>query len=638
MKPKGLRYWVRVGLAAALVCWLGHREVEAQTITQRIALQPGWNSVWLEVDPIDSASSGVFTGIPITSVWTFQARSSSVDFIQDPNEPVWNKSQWLVYLPTNRVESFQNTLFHLRANRAYLVCLSGSTTVVWSVTGRPSLRAEKWVPDAYNLRGFPIDPAAPPSFEAFFKPSPAHFVASTRQIEKIYRLSATGKWGLVNPSDTLRSGEAYWVYTRGASDFVAPLKVEPEMGDGLDFGETLESLKLRFENGLGQSSAVTIQDSMPAVANLLSIQQFSSTTGFSWEPLAPPRVVNLSAYPASEFKNQATWRLAIRRSDMGATSYAALLKITDGHGTRYWVPVTAKKWAGSNPAAGLQKNRLDGGGRSLGLQSNGRPQGAGSEEAKNHAGLWVGTATINAVSEANSGILATNPVTGEITRKEASSAPTSTASSFNLRLIIHVDTNGQARLLKEVIQMWRNGTYTNDTQGYKVVEKPGEYVLLTDAALLSQFQGSAIRDGTPVGRRLSSVGYDFDGRQTNYVNLTGNFAVGQTLQGLLVIDSDLPTNPFKHKYHPDHDNLDVRFEPITNPAQKEAYSVTRQIELTFAAQETAGASSTDYGYAVLGGIYRETLSNLHKLPIQVQGTFRLKRTANIGVLNPSPNP
>ena len=38
------------------------------------------------------------------------------------------------------------------------------------------------------------------------------------------------------------------------------------------------------------------------------------------------------------------------------------------------------------------------------------------------------------------------------------------------------------------------------------------------------------------------------------------------------------------------------------------------------------------------GIYRETLTGLHKQPILVQGTFRLSRASFIAELNPSLTP
>ena len=44
-----------------------------------------------------------------------------------------------------------------------------------------------------------------------------------------------------------------------------------------------------------------------------------------------------------------------------------------------------------------------------------------------------------------------------------------------------------------------------------------------------------------------------------------------------------PLNPFKHKYHPDHDNLDAGFLPLTDnldPYRWEAPAFTRRIQLT----------------------------------------------------------
>jgi len=126
------------------------------TVVQTIPLRAGWNAIHVEVEPLEPATGAIFRNAPIDSVWTYGGRLSAVDFIQDPDEPVWNRNQWLVYLPTNRVESFQNNLFQLQANRAYLIKATASHTL--TLEGRPVLPQEVWVPDAYNLRGFPMDP------------------------------------------------------------------------------------------------------------------------------------------------------------------------------------------------------------------------------------------------------------------------------------------------------------------------------------------------------------------------------------------------------------------------------------------------------------------------------------------------
>ena len=94
----------------------------------------------------------------------------------------------------------------------------------------------------------------------------------------------------------------------------------------------------------------------------------------------------------------------------------------------------------------------------------------------------------------------------------------------------------------------------------------------------------------------------------------------------------IATNPFKHKYHPDHDNLNATF---TGP-KEEAYQVTRTIEMTFTATDPgsgAGATALEYGSSILGGTYRETLSDLHRRPLVGTGTFRISRVSNSPVLN-----
>jgi hypothetical protein len=168
-----------------------------------------------------------------------------------------------------------------------------------------------------------------------------------------------------------------------------------------------------------------------------------------------------------------------------------------------------------------------------------------------------------------------------------------------------------------------------------VVDKPGQYVLLTDDSLIPFFKGAAVRDGESVGRRLSTIGYDFpSGSADNALTLSGAFAIGQNLTGTLTLPFDHPTNPFQHKYHPDHDNLNARFD---GPAV-EAFSTTRQIRLDFTASPPDGPAVPDFGYNEMGGSYRETITGIHKNAIHIRGTFRLSRVSLIAELNPSPTP
>jgi hypothetical protein len=251
-----------------------------------------------------------------------------------------------------------------------------------------------------------------------------------------------------------------------------------------------------------------------------------------------------------------------------------------------------------------------------------------------HAGLWVGTATVNAISEAHSGPLTTNmesgftvavstdPVTqivttnlvpNSVTRTAPSMLPTPTGSEFNLRLLLHVDASGQTRLLKEVIEMWQDGTSTNDASGNTIAVTPGRYVLLTDDSLVGQFTGVSARDGVPVGRRLSTAGFDFADHE---LPLAGDFAIGSSVIGTNKMSETFERNPFKHRYHPDH---------------QKGYDITRVIGLAFNPPGTNAPPG--YGERVLDGIYSETVSGLHRTNIVVSGTFRLNRIATTAVLN-----
>jgi len=586
---KKTRSLLPASLATALASSLWLIAAHGQTINQTITLQPGWNSVYLEVQPTNNDANAVFAGLPVASVWTRAERLSSVDYIQNASEETFNEAGWLRWFHPSRSEAFLNNLFSVFANRAYLIKSTNATPVVWDITGRPSLRQQAWVPDSYNLRGLPVDTNSPPTFVNFFRYSKAHYNPTSGQMQKIYRLNSSGLWTQVATNNATKSGEAYWIFTQGASDYVAPLKLSVELGDGLDFGAELTELKLHLANKSASPKSALIKEIKAGGPGAIVHYEFVTNVGGTWSNL-PNTLVKT---PAAGTETKV--RLAVRRKDVGSNDYTSVLEVRDGAGTRLLVPVTASGGSADVPSVPL-------------------------DQAKSHAGLWLGGATINAVSEAHSA----NPTN-----------PTPTKSEMNLRLLMHVNTNGQTRLLKEVIQMWRDGTFTNDGSGNLVVDKPGQYVLLTDDTLIGQFQGATVRDGESVGRRLSTVGYDFPSTaSSNYLQVAGFFAAGQTLTATLTLPYDHQGNPFKHKYHPDHDNLNARFD---GPAV-ESYTITRQVQWQLTASPPPGPAVPDYGYNELGGNYSEIITGLHKNPIRVSGNFRLTRVSQIAELNPSPTP
>ena len=114
---------------------------------------------------------------------------------------------------------------------------------------------------------------------------------------------------------------------------------------------------------------------------------------------------------------------------------------------------------------------------------------------------------------------------------------------------------------------------------------------------------------------------------------------------------DGPTNPFQHRFHPDHDNLNADFEPIPDPnngsqpgPEGEGLNVTRVIQMLFAASDPGLGGlvnpennlAPDWGSDLVGGTYSEQIRGLHRTPIRIQGTFRLRRVSDSILLNPDP--
>jgi len=474
-------------ISALYVC---EAEVAAQWVQQRITLNPGWNAVYLEVQPEPKDCEAVFAGLPIENVWAWNRRFSSVQFIQDASSLVPRQPEWLTYFPADSGEHMLANLFIVQGGHAYLIKLGGNKSVNWLVKGKPIVRSIDWVGDSFNLVGFRVDPNSPPTFSVFFAPSPAH----TGQ--PVYRLGSTGKWERINPpTERIRPGQAYWVYCVGQSSYSGPLKLTLEQGGILDFGRTLTEQTLRIKNEAGAPGQVTLRrqtsatppDTEPSLAGevLLSywnISDANDPNNFRW--LDFPERLQLNIEPREELGI----RIAVRRGEMPGTTgdlYQSLLEVLDQQGLRLWVPVAAEGLA-SYEAKVMALSAAGG----ISVMS-------GPEVPDIRAGLWVGTASINKVS------FAADP------NEHRRQIPQPTATEFDIRLIIHVDANGQAVLLQQAILMWKEGTTKPDPAdpSKKIVDEPGRYVILTRDDLIPRFSGTAVRDGKAVGRRISSSAF-----------------------------------------------------------------------------------------------------------------------------------
>lgn len=577
----------------------------AQWTTQTITLNPGWNAVYLEVQPEPQDCDQVFAGLPVESAWRWNRRFSTVQFVQDPAALTPSAPDWLVYLPATHALAESRSLHAIEGGRPYLIQIrSDAGSVVWRLQGRVVPRRTEWLTDSLNFVGFPAVPPAP-SFARFFGGSDSH------RNGPVFRLSTTGYWTEIPTTTVMQPAEAFWIRTLGQSDYPGPVAVRLEQSTGLNFGSVLQEQTLRVQNRSSQTLNITLvqqaseQPNSPEAAALagpvpLSYwSQGATVQSAGWRPLLG--TLTLSNVPAGGTRSL---RLAVRRADMtpfaggNGAMYQSILEVKDTAGlSRQLIPVTSR---GPSTLAGAGLFAA------AGMSQTGQPR----------PGLWIGHAVIDRVSE----VASANP-----------NDPKPTACPFQFRLILHCNERGDVRLLQKVVQMWKPGTYQPDPNDptQRVVDQPGRFVLITDDARLGDYSGATLRDGVPAGRRFSTAAFGF----RDPILMTAQGAA--RWQCRVDLGYDAPLNPFKHLYHPEHDNRNPTFDGTLGPG-RESFDVSRTISVEFTATDPENLSVAGWGDNQIGGIYREEISGLNRQPLIIQGRFRLQLASRETRLNDQP--
>lgn len=211
--------------------------------TQTIALEAGWNAVYLEVEPLESDPTVLFAETPVEIAAAYFRPSSSLEFIESPDDLVGDRKGWSVWYAPERDDALLSNLYSLQAHRAYLIYSEEDYT--WNCSGAPYFDTARWSANAFCLVGFPIDAANAPTVENFFSGAKAH------QPLKIYRM-IDGRWALISePAATLmEKGRAYWTESKGASEFSGPFKVEfkGSSSGGLIFKESSQVRRVVIRN------------------------------------------------------------------------------------------------------------------------------------------------------------------------------------------------------------------------------------------------------------------------------------------------------------------------------------------------------------------------------------------------------
>lgn len=617
--------------------------LHSQTADQVVSLSTGWNSVWLEVEPVynegdtvtnDPANPGddevlaadddriglmkapqdIFTNPEISTIATPKPLAGLADFFGAEPGTIgsFNQDEWEQWKRTD--PSGSNNLTKIFGNRPYLIQVTAPAAI--AITGKARFFRPEWSPDRYNLIGFGLDET--PTFADFFGPS-----GNRHTVDKIFRLNPTsGSWQRVSGGETMVSNQAYWVFASGPSDYMGPVAVDFDYaitgklhfggpGDSVPVGSGVDELSLDLAElvftNLGSSAFTPELDLITADsgAGSLALQVVRPAADALAYESGNEVDSNPGAGSSSSLdetigaQSSATLTLGAQRLwQTGLAGRTNLYRLKTGVGSAsFWLPISAL----SNDSQ---------------LPTDLVPTGTAST-----AGLWVGEVNIDAV---------TSIVTdGAPTQPSAGSAP--------IRIILHSDASGAVSLLSQVTIMQ---TKTADP------EVDPEPVLVVDPAKIPFFEGIKERNGKLVGMRLEAVAYDMPRKidaqsqsallaDTNFpglteedladflisrsvrpstltevyhhsVSMSGAVDLGSTVQGSFSLDPFHRSNPFRHAFHRDHSN---------------GPNVTRTMNIVF----DSGDVSSDR----LSATYSETIQGLINTTLELTGRVDFRRVSSV---------
>jgi hypothetical protein len=561
--------------------------------TQDIPLQPGWNAVFLQVQPGPASCASVLTNLPVETVWKWQRHSGLVEFNLDPGTTFPRPGDWKIWFPPTSPERYLSTFTDFEANEAYLIKLPDtSSSYMLHVKGVPRLSSYLWAGQAYSLYGLPVPESSPPTFTEFFSFG-TDIKTSFLDGGRLYSILPSGRETMIyQPTrDLVLRGAAYWVLSSKVSQYSGPFANNVDgSGNWLDFGTASVAKTVRVRNitAAPRVLRLQVQDSESAPAGEATVAgrvplvygvRTLSSSSFATRYATLPSMLETNLSASQEIELQI-------RPDSSAISnvqpnsvYGAVLVLSDKTDTdRTYV----KQYVGVRYQTGA---RLPG----------------------DLSGLWVGTVAVGGVNHARIGT-ATNWDTETIQ---------AVGKAFSFRVLINVESSNTAHLVQRAFIGWV------PTGEMMIGGIEDAYTVGTQTNLFSESEADAFLAANPNGkvRRISSVNFPF----MDPVLMDGSFGGTNTLMATVNMDYRDPVNPFLHRYNPDHDNLEYRNDvPVQLAEGIESYTIVRQFSFSFSQTDADGGRPIDWGITKCGGTYRETISGLHA-PIKVEGLFVLER-------------
>ena len=541
-------------------------QVNAQWLTQSFDLSPGWNAIYLHVDPSHATIDELIaedSSNPIQEIWLWTPDLSTLQFVTSPDNPSDTNTRWLSW--HRDLGSSSSRLAKMVGNAAFLVRLDDkSAAYTWKIKGKPVPPNYEWTTTGENFIGFPIVENQATNFGGFLKPAPHLaradvFAYSGGSLQnnpkKLSNLAAT----------PIVRGQGFWIRAdQTYNRYFGPLSVELSDPAGIDFSSRpgpnrvvlINTTQQAIDVSIAQSaseSAPGSSDSIPMVDVLVRSDYDRDRQLYTYESLAAGPL-NVSLKPAERRELVLGPDASSLAGGVGDLS-AGVLHFSDGLGlTRIDVPVS------------MQKPGL--------------------------SGLWIGEAKITEV------------------RHELGAAGNASfggvAEPYSVRLIVHVGPE-TVRVDDASAPGGVREVPNSDPDRVKLLQRI-YYGLRGETKTVLATQESFLDTATlGLARRISSAHFPFS--QTNqWWRCSGQVQGGSTLN----VSVDLPfddqrSNPFLHRYHPDHDNLTAHFNE-QQASGIESYGVKRDIEIRFANVNSEDFDKIVVANASASGIYSETIT------------------------------
>ena len=332
-------------------------DADAQWVQEQVRLEPGWNAVYLTVQPEPANCDELLAGVPeVESVWRWNRRFTPVDFDVDPADPLTEADAWLRWYPADHPYRALRNMYELQGLVAHLIRVDTNTAAFdWVVTGRPLLPSADWFEYQLNLVGMAVDAENAPTFNTYFADVPEVGVLPDVDEGEIYEVNAAaGGDQILQPARTdINRNQAYWMLCGDKTDYAGPLQISmsPNTLGILDFGSDGVEATLTIQNVLtnrmirvriNREASAEPPDGQPADAGIPPLSYYGTvgTNGAAWIPWTEALEQDIAAGD-SWVLPLCVWRSEMATNTAGV--YQCILDVKESTGlVRCRIPVRAE--------------------------------------------------------------------------------------------------------------------------------------------------------------------------------------------------------------------------------------------------------------------------------------------------------